>query len=117
MSSAIGDLPRDMWAIREDNERYKVYDLQLGPRSTVSRTLMNPYQETRGHTHPHAEILTVERGWGLLLTGYKDEPVATTLSAGDVIMIEPNEWHRVTTENQPLIFTCFFEGSRARNSY
>ncbi|KKL92656.1 hypothetical protein LCGC14_1882490 [marine sediment metagenome] len=117
MSSVIRDIARDLWTIREDNERYRVYDLSLGPRSTLSRTVMNAHQETRGHTHPHAEVLTVESGWGLLLTGHKDDPQVASLGAGDVVMIEPGEWHRVTTENQPLVFICFFEGSRARNSY
>lgn len=117
MSLTIDSIPRDQWTLREDNERYRVYDLQLGARTVMSRTLMNPFQETRGHTHRHAEVMVVERGWGVLLTGHKDEPTATPLAAGDVIMVEPNEWHRVTTENQPLVFTCFFEGSRAANSY
>ncbi len=117
MSSPIGDIDRSLWELREDNERYKVYDLSVGPRSVMSQTLMHPFQQTRGHSHPHAEILVVERGWGVLLTGYKDDPTVIPLAAADIILIDPGEWHRVTTENQPLVFTCFFEGSRSRSSY
>ncbi len=117
MSNHIGDIARDLWTLREDNERYRVYDLNIGPRTVMSQTLMNPFQETRGHVHPHAEVLVVERGWGVLLTGRKDDPTVTPLAAADIILIDPGEWHRVTTENQPLVFTCFFEGSRARSSY
>ena len=117
MSRMIQEIDDRAWNVVADDGRYKVCDLAIGDATTMSRTLLRAGQETRGHTHSHVEVLFCESGSGSLLTGSEVDPQLTSIGPGVAVLIDSDEWHRVVATNEPVAFTCVFEGSRALSTY
>lgn len=90
--------------------RYRVWDVQ-GTEFTLSMTILNPFQETKGHSHQAREIYFFIDGQGEIHLTYPDGSTDLKLSSfSPVVQIESNVFHKVRNNtNKPMIFVTLFE--------
>ncbi|MEM2878066.1 MAG: sugar phosphate nucleotidyltransferase [Candidatus Hadarchaeales archaeon] len=89
------------------DERYIVCDKALSEHFVASITILKPGKHTTGHSHPVAEAYFFVGGVGEIET---DEGRRKTVGPKDVVLIKPNEFHRVyNTGRSLLIFVSAFE--------
>jgi len=90
----------------KSNERYNLHDFQQD-HLTVSMTVMNPNQETRGHSHENNdEVYIFLEGEGEIQINDKK----FTVKANDVVPIPLGAFHKVFNPNsEKLKFLCVFE--------
>ncbi len=101
------------WRIVRNEPGINVRDTDLPDGSTASVTTLEPYTSTRGHSHPHPELLYMAQGWAdVYLDGEKH-----TLGQGGVIWIPGNVHHRVHADRMRVEFFCVFTGSREASTY
>ena len=95
-----------MKLVRKD-ERYELYDMSF-EGFTVSKTVLHPKQETRGHSHVHPEFYVFLDDGVLELSGQDN-----MVKQGDIIVIEPNQFHRVRNPStHDMVFVCLWKGKR-----
>ena len=98
------------WNIVKQDERYVVTDNSTLNNLIASTTYLNPSHSTTGHKHPgQEEVYIFMQGSGSM------EIDARTLAvkAGDVVLIEDGEFHRVHNSGQEILeFVCVFDGQR-----
>ena len=105
MKTTIKDFPKVAELIKS-NERYNLYDYKLD-HLVLSMTVLNPEQETRGHSHENIdEIYICIEGEGKIQVGEEE----FDFKPGDMITIPPGDFHKVfnTTKNK-LSFLSIFE--------
>ena len=91
----------------KSDERYVVCDKALSDHFVASITILKPGKHTTGHSHPVAEAYFFVEGQGEIET---DEGRRRAVGPKDVVLIRPNEFHRVyNTGNTLLIFVSAFE--------
>lgn len=99
---SVGDISIDADWLMVDNERYSIYEQQVG-EVVNSITVLKPHQCTRGHQHRHWESYTfAEDGLTIYLNGMgKDVTSPQTLEI-------PPKVHHVVRNNtdQPIAFLC-----------
>lgn len=97
----------------KEEERYSIYDMKLDDL-TVSLTILNPSQSTRGHKHEdNAEVYYVLRGNGIIYTK-EDLTDGKLLEEGDVFMLHGGTYHKVLNmkADKPFVFVAVFRGNR-----
>ncbi len=106
--------------IIKDNEVYKIEDIDdFHERLVTSKTTLHAGQETGGHTHPNGEeeVYFFTSGAGKMVSGKHtalgypgDRFSELSVEAGDIALIEGNEYHKVINDGaEDLIFFCVFE--------
>ncbi|MEM2874461.1 MAG: sugar phosphate nucleotidyltransferase [Candidatus Hadarchaeales archaeon] len=96
----------DARLVRSD-ERYVVCDKALSDHFVASITILKPGKHTTGHSHPVAEAYFFVEGMGEIET---DEGRRRAVGPKDIVLIKPNEFHRVyNTGRTLLIFISAFE--------
>lgn len=95
----------------KDNSTYKIQDNKLLKNLVVSSTFLRANQKTSGHSHEgQEEVYHFIQGEGEMdIDGNR-----FTVEAGDVILIEDGEYHRVfNTGHLGMYFICVFNGERS----
>ena len=95
----------------KDNSTYKIQDNKLLNNLVVSSTFLRANQHTSGHSHKgQEEVYHFIQGKGEMdVDGNR-----FTIEAGDVILIEDGEYHRVyNTGHLGMYFICVFNGERS----
>jgi mannose-6-phosphate isomerase-like protein (cupin superfamily) len=95
----------------KDNSTYKIQDNKLLKKLVVSSTFLRANQKTSGHSHEgQEEVYHFIQGEGEMeIDGNR-----FTIEAGDVILIEDGEYHRVyNTGHLGMYFICVFNGERS----
>jgi mannose-6-phosphate isomerase-like protein (cupin superfamily) len=105
MKTTIKKFP-EIAELVKSNERYNLYDFKL-EHLVVSMTVLNPEQETRGHSHDNVdEIYICTSGSGKIQVGEEE----FDFKEEDIVTIPSGAFHKVvnpTTEK--LIFLSIFE--------
>jgi len=104
----------DWVTVRDEPGRYVVKDAALPDGSTASETILYQHASTRGHSHPHAEMLYVVSGFGAV---HLDGGPALVVHRGDMVWIDGGRHHRVTAGWDGMVFLCTFTGSREASRY
>ena len=97
-------------AVVKDNETYLLKDNTTLNKLIVSSTTLKAGKQTNGHKHKgQEEVYMFIHGSGEMQIDLE----RFTIQAGDIILIEDNEFHRVyNTTNKELYFVCVFDGGR-----
>ena len=96
--------------IIKDDDTYLIEDNTLLNNLILSRTVLHPGKETRGHRHEGVEeVYIFNSGSGRMVLG--DETL--NVEGGDVVLIPDGEFHKVSNpskaSNTDLVFTCVFQ--------
>ena len=97
--------------IVKDNETYRLLDNTTLNNLVVSKTILHPHKNTRGHSHKgQEEIYHFISGEGYMILG--DEQI--NVEAGSIILIPDGIFHQVwnTSSLEDLVFVCVFDGKR-----
>ena len=100
--------------IVKNDENYLVKDNTKLKNLVVSNTLLHPFRKTKGHSHEgQEEVYYFTHGSGKMIIDEQEFDV----SAGDIILIEDNEYHRVLNDTADYLqFFCVFNGNRKNSS-
>ena len=102
-------------SVKQD-ERYKVFDNNNLNNLIVSKTILNPYESTKGHRHKgQEEVYIFHKGVGIMEIekNQKGKQITKSVTMGSIILIEDNDFHRVHNKSgYPLEFICIFDGKR-----
>ena len=96
----------------KDNETYKVIDNTVLDNLVVSKTILHPRKETRGHCHPgQEEVYHFVHGCGTITI----DAITYGVRAGDVVVIPDGAFHKVHNSSslENLTFVCVFDGKRS----
>lgn len=99
-------------SIIRDNEVYTVRDNTTLKNLVLSSTMLNPNQQTTGHSHQgQEEIYFFVSGKGAIQIGND----LFEAESGDVFLIEDGLFHKVfnKSDTEQLYFVCAFQGKRA----
>jgi mannose-6-phosphate isomerase-like protein (cupin superfamily) len=91
-----------------DTHVYKVIDNKYLNNLTLSKTILNPLQQTGGHKHEGLEeVYFFIRGFGRM--ELDDEVII--VKDGDIVLIPDGAFHKVYNESQreTLEFNCVFQ--------
>lgn len=92
--------------IMKENDTYLLEDNNNLEHLTLSKTTLNPYKSTRGHSHDNQEEVYFFHGEGVMVLGDEEFNV----SDGDIVLIPKGTFHRVINPNdKELMFVCVFE--------
>ena len=93
--------------IIKDDDTYLIEDNTLLNNLVLSRTVLHPGKQTRGHSHKGVEeVYIFNSGSGRMILGDK----AFTVEGGDVVLIPDGEFHKVNNPSSAdLVFTCVFQ--------
>ena len=94
--------------IIRDTHVYQVIDNKFLNNLTLSKTVLHPWQETSGHSHPGLEeVYFFQSGTGRMQLD--DEFINVTV--GDIVLIPEGAFHKVYNDNQTddLTFVCVFQ--------
>lgn len=97
-----------MGIIVKDNDVYTLEDNNLLENLTVSKTILKPGQETRGHSHDEQEeVYFFIQGEGQMILGEEKLDV----QEGSLVLIEKGKFHKVINKSNafPFVFICVFE--------
>jgi mannose-6-phosphate isomerase-like protein (cupin superfamily) len=95
--------------IVKEDERYIVRDNKSLNNLIVSSTDLKPNKNTTGHKHlGQEEVYYFLRGFGKM----ELDNDLLDVSAGDIILIEDNVFHKVYAGKEGLYFLCVFDGKR-----
>ena len=97
--------------IVKDNKTYTLLDNTKLNNLVVSKTILHPHKNTRGHSHKgQEEIYHFISGEGYMILG--DEQI--NVEAGSIILIPDGIFHQVwnTSSLEDLVFVCVFDGKR-----
>jgi|TARA_B100000519_G_scaffold71110_1_gene61093 mannose-6-phosphate isomerase-like protein (cupin superfamily) len=97
--------------IVKQNETYTLLDNTELNNLVVSKTILHPHKNTRGHSHKgQEEIYHFISGEGYMILG--DEQI--NVEAGSIILIPDGIFHQVwnTSSLEDLVFVCVFDGKR-----
>ena len=100
--------------IVKNNEDYLVKDNTKLKNLVVSSTLLHPFRKTKGRSHEgQEEVYYFTHGSGKMIIDEQEFNV----SAGDMVLIEDNEYHRVLNDTADYLqFFCVFNGNRKNSS-
>ena len=96
------------------NETYDVIDNTDLNNLIVSKTILHPGKETRGHNHSgQEEVYIFMRGKGKMIVGSETHLV----KHGSIVLIQDGDFHKVwntgdETYDGDLEFICVFDGGR-----
>ena len=98
------------WNIVKQDERYVVTDNNILNNLVASTTYLNPSHSTTGHKHPgQEEVYIFMQGSGSM----EIDERTLEVKAGDVVLIEDGEFHRVHNSGQEILeVVCVFDGKR-----
>ena len=98
------------WNVVKEDERYVVTDNNILNNLVASTTYLNPSHSTTGHKHPgQEEVYIFMQGSGSM----EIDDRTLEVKAGDVVLIEDGEFHRVHNNGQKILeFVCVFDGKR-----
>ena len=98
------------WNVIKEDERYVVTDNNILNNLVASTTYLNPSHSTTGHKHPgQEEVYIFMQGSGSM----EIDERTLEVKAGDVVLIEDGEFHRVHNSGQEILeFICVFDGKR-----
>ena len=98
------------WNVVKEDERYVVTDNNILNNLVASTTYLNPSHSTTGHKHPgQEEVYIFMQGSGSM----EIDERTLEVKAGDVVLIEDGEFHRVHNSSQDILeFVCVFDGKR-----
>ena len=94
--------------IIRDTDVYQVIDNKFLNNLTLSKTILHPWQETSGHSHPGLEeVYFFQSGNGRMQLD--DE--FTKVTAGDIVLIPAGAFHKVYNDSSDndLTFVCVFQ--------
>ena len=93
--------------IVKDNDTYTLIDNNHLQNLTLSKTILKPGQETRGHSHENQEEVYFFHGYGKMQLGEKTFGV----SPGSIVLIPKGTFHKVINHhtNHACMFICVFE--------
>ena len=96
--------------VAKENETYLVRDNTFLNNLVLSSTLLNPFKQTTGHSHPgQEEVYIFQEGTGVM----EIDDDAFFVQKGDVVLVPDGAFHRVRNESsEPLYFVCVFDGKR-----
>jgi len=92
----------------KENETYTIYDNNYLENLTLSQTILNPGQSTKGHSHENQEeVYFFTEGEATMIIG--DEEFEA--DQGATFLIPKGKFHRVInrSETKHCLFTCVFE--------
>ena len=103
----INDIGGD---VAKEDERYKVCDNSELKNLVVSSTNLKPNKSTSGHEHPgQEEVYFFVKGSGEMEVNNN----RFSVKAGDTILIEDGDFHRVHAGESGCYFVCVFDGKRS----
>jgi quercetin dioxygenase-like cupin family protein len=93
--------------IIKDNDTYTLIDNNHLQNLTLSKTILKPDQETRGHSHENQEEVYFFHGYGKMQLGEK----VFGVSPGSIVLIPKGTFHKVINHhtNHACEFICVFE--------
>lgn len=90
----------------KDNETYILKDNNELGNLTLSKTILNPFKQTRGHSHETQEEVYFFHGDGKMVLGEEEFDV----KSGDIVLIPKDTFHQVKNPyEKELSFVCVFE--------
>jgi quercetin dioxygenase-like cupin family protein len=94
--------------IVKENETYTLIDNNYLEHMTLSQTLLNPGQSTRGHSHDNQEEVYIFTEGNAIM---QIDEIKHEANAGDTFLIKAGEFHRVfnLSNTARCCFTCVFE--------
>lgn len=91
--------------------RWLIDEQQGAPNFAMRQFEVDPGGYTPRHSHPYEHEVFVLEGEGIVVEGDVEHP----LSAGDVVLVTPNEIHQFRNTGQtPLKFLCLVPNESAR---